>query len=143
MSRPYSLPLNSQKARPSFAVRTCKHIMERGAFCQSPAQRGGVYCHAHLKLRRRSWRMARARRRAGILRLPILEDMQAIQPAQARVRVALEAGHIEEGHARLLRWGLRMMATNFRFMEKMEERQSGPADTALVPNAPRKSNNIY
>lgn len=118
MNRPYSSPVGSQKARPFLVIRTCKHIRDNGALCQVAAQRGSAYCRAHLQLHQRSLKMARASRAASRIKLPILEDMQAVRVAQARVQMALQAGHIEESRARLLRWGLRMVATNFRYMEK-------------------------
>jgi len=130
MSRPYSSSISSQKARPSLAVRTCKHIKDNGALCQAAAQKGSLYCRAHVQTHARTRKMARAGRAASHLKLPILENIQAVQVAHARVQVAREAGHIDEGRARLLRWGLRMMATDFRFMEKMEDEHQIPGDAA-------------
>ena len=143
MDRPYNSSVSSQKARPSLVIRTRKHVRESGALCQGAALTGSAYCRAHLQLQERSRRMARAHRRAGILKLPILEDMQAVRVAQARVQVALEAGHIDEGLARLMRWGLRMMATTFRHMEQLQERQPSFLTTAPAPGTPRKPNNLY
>ena len=143
MNRSHSSPVSSQKARPSLVIRTCKHIKDNGALCQAVAQKGSAYCHHHLQLQQRRLRMARAGRAASRIKLPILEDMQAVRVAQARVQVALEAGHIDEGRARLLRWGLRMMATNFRHMELSEQAQASPAETTLVREQFHKSNNIY
>jgi hypothetical protein len=123
MNRSHSLPVLSQKARPCLVIRTCKHIRDDGALCQAAAQKGSPYCRAHIQLHVRTRKMARAGRAASHIRLPILVDMLAVQIARARIQVALEAGHIEEGHARLLRWGLRIMATTFRRMEQMEARE--------------------
>jgi len=143
MSRPYNSPSSSQKARPFLVIRTCKHIKDNGALCQAVAQKGSAYCHHHLLLRQRRLKMARAGRAASCLKLPLLEDMKSIQVALARVQVALEAGHIEESRARLLRWGLRLAATNLRHIERMEQLQSGPAETTPALAQSRKSNNLY
>jgi len=143
MDRSNSTPVGTQKARPVLVIRTCRHVKNNGALCQAAAQKGSAYCRAHVQLHARTKKMARAGRTASHIRLPILDDMQAVQVARARVQVALEAGHIEEGRARLLRWGLRMMATTFRRMEQMEDREPTLVSKAQVAVAPRKSNNIY
>jgi hypothetical protein len=85
--------------------------------------------------------MARAGRAASRITLPSLDDMHAIQVARARVQVALEAGYIDEGRARLLRWGLRMMATNFRYME-LQDKELTRVNEVVVAT-PRKSSNVY
>ena len=141
MDRPYSSPISSQKARPILVIRTCKHIKDNGALCQAIAQKGSAYCPAHRQLQARIRKMARAGRAASRITLPILDDMQAIQVARARVKVALEAGHIDEGRARLLRWGLRTMATNFRYMELQDKKLTLVNEAGAA--TPRKSNNVY
>ena len=62
--------------------------------------------------------MARAGRRAGFIKLPPLVDMQAVQVGMTRVRAALAGGHLDDGRARVLRYALRQMAANFRFLEQ-------------------------
>jgi hypothetical protein len=136
MDRSYSSPIGSQNARPVLVIRTCKHIKDNGVLCQAAAQKGSAYCCAHLQLQARTRKMARAGRAASRNTLPIVNDMQAIQVARVRVQVALEAGHIDEGRARLLRWSLRMMATNFRHMEKLAEQQASLASKAPLPRQP-------
>ncbi len=143
MNRSHSSLVSSQKARPAIVVRTCRHIKDNGELCQAVAQKGSPYCHHHLQLQQRRLRMARAGRAASRLKLPLLEDMQSIQVALARVQVALEAGHLGQERARLLRWGLRMAATNLRHIERMERLQSGPAEMPPASGRPRKPNNLY
>ena len=106
---------------PRLVIRTCKHIKESGAFCQAAAVGSRAYCCAHLRLRVRRRKIARARRRAGFLKLPPPIDMTAVQVGIARVQVTLEADHIDAGCARLLRWAMRMSATNLRFIQQQEE----------------------
>ncbi len=102
------------------AIRTCEHIKDSGAFCQAAAVGGQAYCRAHLSIRLRRRKMARARRRAGFLKLPPPEDMEALQVGAVRVRVALEAGRIDPGCAGLLRWAMRMSTTNLRFLQQQQ-----------------------
>jgi len=83
-------------------IRTCGHIMEDGRRCQAAAVAKRDYCRAHLELRGRLRKMARARRRAAVVKLPPMVDLQAVQAAKVRVRVALAAGHIEKDRARVL-----------------------------------------
>jgi len=103
---------------PRLIIRTCKHILESGAFCQAAAVGGRAYCRAHLVVRVRHSKMARARRRAGILKLGELSSLQGVQAGLKQVQVALEAGHVDEGCARVLRWGLRMVASDLRFQDQ-------------------------
>src|SRR5271157_3987068 len=102
----------SGETQPRLIIRTCKHILDSDRFCRAPAMNKRDYCHVHLRLRQRLWRMARARRRMGSgLKLPPLVDMQAVQVTAARVRTALAGGHMDRGSARLMFWGLQQMAT--------------------------------
>ena len=103
---------------PRLVIRTCKRIQESGTFCQAAAVGSRSFCRAHLRLDLRRRKMARARRRAGFLKLPPLMDMAVIQVGMARVQVALEADHIDAGCARLLHWAMRMAVTNLRFVEQ-------------------------
>jgi hypothetical protein len=101
-------------------VRTCKHFMESGAFCQSPAAGKSAYCRAHKQLRVRLARMARARREAGVLKLPPAVDLQAVQTSLERIRIALALDRIDPVKARLLRWAMRQAASNLRSIERRE-----------------------
>src|SRR5271157_3969396 len=103
---------------PRLVIRTCKHILEGGAFCRAAAVGGRAYCRAHLQLRTQLGRMARAGRRAGFLKLPPLTDLQTVQAGMVKLQVALAGGHLDDGRARLLRYGLRQMAADFRFLEQ-------------------------
>lgn len=143
VSRPYNSPTGSQKARPFLVIRTCKHIKDNGALCQAAALGGSAYCRAHLQLQARTKKMARASRAASRIKLPLLEDMRAVRVALAKVQVALEAGHLDEGRARVMRYGLRLMATNFRYMERMQQTQASPAEMTPALEQVRKSKKIY
>lgn len=98
---------------PRVIIRTCRHIKDNGCFCQAAAVSGRAYCRAHLSLRARRRKMARACRRAGVLKLPPLVDLRAVEVGMVRIRVALEAGHIDACRARLLRWSMRQIASTF------------------------------
>lgn len=101
-------------------VRTCKHFMESGVFCQAPAAGKGAYCWAHKQLRVRLARMARARRQSEVLKLPPAVDLQAVQTSLERIRIALALDRIDPARARLLRWAMRQAAANLRFFERRE-----------------------
>jgi hypothetical protein len=117
--------------------------MENGAFCRAAALRGSAYCRAHVQLQARTRRIARAGRAASRIKLPLLVDMEAVRVALARVQVALEAGHLDWERARLMRWGLRLAATNFRYMEQVEQAQTSLAEKSPELRPARKSNNLY
>ncbi len=116
--RPGYRTLNAGPAAgcPRLIIRTCKHILESGAVCQAAALGGRAYCRAHLQLGVLRGKMARARRRGGILKLPLLVDLQAVEAGMARVRTAQDGGHVGEVRARLLRYGMRQFAADLRFM---------------------------
>ncbi|MDR3747447.1 MAG: hypothetical protein P4M04_04720 [Acidobacteriota bacterium] len=68
-------------------IRTCRHIVDNDRYCQAAALRGRRYCAAHVVLRGRRWRMARARRRIQArFHIPDLVDMYAVRLAMVRVR---------------------------------------------------------
>ena len=108
-------------ASPRLIIHTCQHILESDAFCQAAAVGGRSYCRAHLLLRVRRLKMARARRRARSLKLPSLMDQQSVRKARAQVRVALAAGHIDAELAGLLSYAMRQASSNLRFIQQQEE----------------------
>ncbi len=124
-------------------IRTCRHILDSGGFCQAAALGGRTYCRAHLVLRVRCRKMARARRRAGMLKLPALVDAQAVQAGVARVKVALEAQHIDRERARLLRWAMRVAATNLRRIELQKEQLPHSFAWKQMTDMMNKSKHIY
>ncbi len=101
-------------------IRTCKHILESGKFCQAPAAGKCAYCRVHQQLRVRLARMAQARRKAEVLKLPPPMDLQAVKVGLTRVRVALAAGRVDPAEAGLLRWAMRLAASNLRFIEQQK-----------------------
>ena len=105
-------------AEPRLIIRTCKHILDRGTFCRAPAMNKRNYCHAHLRLRRCRWRMARAGRRLACLKLPPPVDMQAVRTTTVRVRAALAGGHVDPSWARLMLWAMQLATANLRYMER-------------------------
>jgi hypothetical protein len=101
---------------PRLLIATCGHILDQGGLCRAPVVSGRRYCRAHLDLQSRLWRMARARCRMRI-QIPELVDLQAVHLARARVRYALAAGRIDPSDAGLFLYGLRIAASNLRFLE--------------------------
>ncbi len=108
-------------ASPPLIIRTCKHLLDSGAFCQAAAVGDRSYCRAHLLLRSRCRKMARARRRAQRVRLPSLMDQQSVRKATVQVRVAYAAGHIDAELARLLSYAMRQATSNLRFIAQQEQ----------------------
>ena len=119
--------VTSDNGPPRLVIRTCRHILDGGAFCLAAAVGGRAYCRAHLQLRTQLSKMARACRRAGFLKLPPLTDLQTVQAGMVKLQVALAGGHLDDGRARLLRYGLRQMAADFRFLEQLRQAPARPA----------------
>jgi hypothetical protein len=128
---------------PRLIIRTCRHILESGDVCQAAAVGGRTYCRAHLVLRVRCRKMARARRRAGSLKLPPLIDAQGVQVGVARVKVALAAEHIDPKRARLLRWAMRIAATNLRRIELQQQKPPNSWAAKELATMINKSNHLY
>jgi hypothetical protein len=105
---------------PRLIIPTCKHILDSGALCRQPAVGGRRFCRAHLLLQVRQRRMARAHRRAGRILLPPLKDLQGVQAGLTQVRKALAAGRIEPKLAGTLRWALQQIASDIRFIERIQ-----------------------
>src|SRR5271157_4433222 len=107
-------------------IKTCNHIRENGAFCQSVALRGREYCRFHLRERGRRLKMARARARGERwhLDLPPLEDLYAVQVSIMRVLQALDHDRLDKGRGSLMLYGLQQAATNLRCPQEVWERSS-------------------
>src|ERR1017187_5178307 len=91
------------RSRSPLIIPTCRHIMDDDCFCQAAALRGRAFCAAHVLLRERRWRMARARRRIQArFEIPPLVDLWAVRLAMVRVRVARSSGLIDDRTAGLM-----------------------------------------
>jgi hypothetical protein len=101
---------------------TCRHILENGYFCQSPALKKRDYCFFHQEFRARRMKMARARARGEHwwLDLPCIEDMRSCQAAISRVIEGMAAKVIEPDHAKLLLSWLRLASSNFKARKAWE-----------------------
>jgi hypothetical protein len=130
-------------APPPLIIRTCRHIKKSGASCEAAALGGRAYCRAHLRLRTRCRKMARACRRAGRLKLPPLNHIRGVEAGITQVRVAQAAGHIDAIRARLLRRALRLMAANLPSLARQQALQG--TETGQPPSAHRrnKSKQVY
>jgi len=81
----------------------CRWVKQDGTACRSPQIRGHIYCYAHKQM---------MEARAMALRLPALEDANAIQVALMRVQKALIDDHISAKKAGLLLYSLQLAVTN-------------------------------
>jgi hypothetical protein len=85
------------------AAPRCRWVKQDGTGCGSPQMRKHIYCYAHKQM---------MEARALALRLPALEDANAIQIAVMRVQTALIDDTISERKAGLLLYSLQLAMTN-------------------------------
>jgi len=85
------------------AAPRCRWVKQDGTGCGSPQMRKHIYCYAHKQM---------MEARAQTLRLPALEDANAIQIAVMRVQTALIDDTISERKAGLLLYSLQLAMTN-------------------------------
>jgi hypothetical protein len=81
----------------------CRWVKQDGTCCRSPQIRRHIYCYAHKQM---------MEARAMALRLPALEDANAIQISLMRVQKALIDDTITEKKAGLLLYSLQLAVTN-------------------------------
>jgi hypothetical protein len=113
-------------------------MLDNNRRCRAATRRNRLYCDAHLQLRVRRLKMAKARRRVRLgLRLPPLIDMQAVEIAKARVRLAQAGGYMSRRTAALMLYGLRLAASNIRFLDEYQNATES-SGTVLA-----NSNDIY
>jgi hypothetical protein len=104
--------------------RTCHHILASGAQCHAEPLRNRDYCRFHLDQIGRRMRAARSRARhqRPMLKLPLLEDLYAVQIAIMELGDALTDREIEPQYARLLTTVLRLAMQNLKNCQSWEER---------------------
>lgn len=103
-------------------VELCHHVKEDGISCHSPALRGEGYCYFHVRYKGhplRTWRNLRRLCGWHFTRRS-MSSLSGIEAHLKRVEMALASGCPDPQRARLIRYGLRQMATNARYMEAME-----------------------
>jgi hypothetical protein len=121
---------------PPLIIRTCRHIVESGCFCRAAAVRGRRYCRAHVLLRLKQRRMARARRKLAVVKLPRLIDLGAVKAAHTVVRVGTAAGRMDPACALLIHWALGHVASDMRFLERRKRQVSAfgsPSGRPFLP----------
>ncbi len=101
---------------PTLIIRTCRHILDSGRLCRQPAVGGRRHCRHHIVLQIQRHRMARARRRAAVVKLPRLTNPRAVEAAHTVVRVASAGGRMDADRARLVHRALRQVASAMRFI---------------------------
>jgi hypothetical protein len=99
----------------------CQHIKVNGTQCGSPALRRNRFCFFHkrfqterLSLHKSEVHQARARRRAAIFDLPVLEDANSIQVSLMQIMRLLALGHLDPKIAGLLLYALQTASVNLR-----------------------------
>jgi hypothetical protein len=99
----------------------CQHIKVNGTQCGSPALRRNRFCFFHkrfqterLSLHKSEVNQARARRRAAISHLPVLEDANSIQVSLMQIMRLLALGHLDPKTAGLLLYALQTASLNLR-----------------------------
>ena len=103
-------------------LRTCSHIKDTGAICNSMAAKHQKYCAFHLRYRARQLHIAQVRAHGERLDLHLgpLEDLYAVQSALSHLAEALAADLIDPKRAHALMAVLRLMSLNFRHPEKWQ-----------------------
>jgi hypothetical protein len=94
----------------------CQHIKVNGTQCGSPALRRNRFCffHKRFQTERIAVNQARARRRAAIFDLPVLEDANSIQVSLMQIMRLLALGHLDPKTAGLLLYALQTASINLR-----------------------------
>ena len=94
----------------------CQHLKVNGTQCGSPALRRNRFCFFHKRFQneRIAINQARARRRAAIFDLPVLEDANSIQASLMQIMRLLALGHLDSKTAGLLLYALQTASANLR-----------------------------
>jgi hypothetical protein len=94
----------------------CQHLKVNGTQCGSPALRRNRFCFFHKRFRaeRIAVNQARARRRAAIFDLPVLEDANSIQVSLTQIMRLIALGHLDSKTAGLLLYALQTASANLR-----------------------------
>ena len=98
------------------SIPRCQHIKLNGTQCGSPALRRNRFCffHKRFQTERITVNQARARRRAAIFDLPVLEDANSIQVSLMQIMRLLALGHLDSKTAGLLLYALQTASINLR-----------------------------
>ena len=109
-------------------VELCHHVKEDGISCHSPALRGLGYCHFHLRYKGQRLRTWRNRHRicGWHFTKRSVSSPYAIAANLKRVKMALAGGCSDPERVRLIRNGLRQMASNARYMEATKASKTAP-----------------
>ena len=106
-------------------VELCHHVKGDGVSCHSPALRGQGYCYFHVRYKGhplRTWR--NLRRLCGWhFTSRSVSTLAGIEDHLKRVEAALASGCSDPKRARLIRYGLQVMAANVRYMKATEARK--------------------
>jgi len=117
------------------AAGLCHHVMESGAYCQTPALRDRRYCFSHLRLLGERMRMARAiaKRLPYRFTMPALDDLYAVQVAVERVATAMAAGLLEQRLGGRLLYALQQSSGNLRVLALARMSAASRVNPTLSP----------
>jgi len=105
--------------------RNCRHVHPNGRTCKSPAMRGCLFCYFHARLH------------GPAIELPPLDNAAGICESSARVIRALASSRIDEGRAKILLYGLQIVAQTLNSRNSSSARKFAPSPTPRA--AKRKS----
>ncbi len=106
-------------------MNECRHLLTNGCKCKSPALRGQPYCYFHTRVHRHNTQPPIAPQEP--LRIPVLEDQNAIQLAVSQVLDALASSRLDRAQAALFLRGIQIAAGTV--YHGFIETSSSPVDT--------------
>jgi hypothetical protein len=111
----------------------CRHVNASGVFCQGIPVKNRNYCYWHLHENGRRMKAARARAHSErvIMRLPVLDDLHAVQIGVMQLAEAINHGEIDHRKGRLLLAVLRLAASNLK-ARAIWEQEAGEQDADLA-----------
>jgi hypothetical protein len=121
-------------------VELCHHVKEDGISCHSPALRGRGYCFFHLRYKGYPLRTWRNRHRIGGWRFKpsMAHNLKAVEASLKRVEIALSSGNcVDPERARIIRYGLRLMAADLRRQQHQPSRDQDTKITIKQKGAPK------
>ena len=92
-------------------IPTCRHVLPCGRRCQQPAVRRRSCCRHHLDAQTRLHNIARARRRAFVLRLRVPETFRDLDWNRAEINRLLSTERVDPEAALLMLWAMDLATT--------------------------------
>ena len=92
----------------------CVHVKLNGMQCKSPAMKGERYCYFHREAQEQNRRITAKQAGAGAYRVPVLEDVNAVQLGLMQVMEMLALGKLDHRTAGLMLYALQTASANLR-----------------------------